>query len=127
MTLAYFCVFIATLLPIFCAGYAKKSGGFTVADNRNPRSFLANTEGASARANAAQQNSFEALMMFAPIVIIAHLTEKASQLTINFWAIIFILSRIVYIYMYIKDKPAYRSLSWFVGALSLLALMIAAF
>ena len=69
MTLAYWCILIASLLPLFCSFIAKAQGGFQPSDNRNPRDFLARTQGLSARANAAQQNGFE---VFDPFVHIVH-------------------------------------------------------
>lgn len=126
MTFAYWCVFLAMLMPIACAGYAKKVGGFTLSDNRNPRDFLAKTEGVAARAHAAQQNCFEAFAPFAAAVIIAHQTGEASQLAINFWALVFIACRCVYIYMYLQDKSLFRSLSWFGGLISIAMLFVAA-
>ena len=76
-TVAYWCVFVAVLLPLACsliakrAGFGKKrsQGGY---DNHEPRAWLARQNGASARANAAQANSFEALPFFMGAVIIAH-------------------------------------------------------
>ncbi|MDO5356562.1 MAG: MAPEG family protein [Conchiformibius sp.] len=127
MTFAYFCVLIAMLMPLACAAYAKKVGGFTLSDNRDPRAFLAKTEGEAARANAAQQNSFEAFAPFAAAVIIAHATGEASQFAINFWALVFIVSRVVFIYMYVRDKALFRSLSWLVGLFSIIMLFVVAF
>ena len=49
MTLAYWCIFITIFLPILCAAYAKRLGGFTMADNHEPRAFLANLSGKAAR------------------------------------------------------------------------------
>ncbi len=69
MTTADICILVSCLLPIACAGIAKwkgfgkprRDGGF---DNNNPRQWLAGLQGWQARANAAQQNSFEALPIF---------------------------------------------------------------
>ena len=69
MTLAYWCILIASLLPLFCSFIAKAQGGFQPSDNRNPRDFLARTQGLSARANAAQQNGFEVFAPFAAAVL----------------------------------------------------------
>lgn len=126
MTLAYWCVFIAMLLPWIAASYAKKSGGFSADDNHQPREFLARAEGKAARANAAQQNGYEIFAPFAAAVIIAHATGEAAQFTINFWSILFILSRIVYLYCYIQDKSFARSFIWGLGVVCILALYIAA-
>ena len=90
MTLAYWCILIASLLPLFCSFIAKAQGGFQPSDNRNPRDFLARTQGLSARANAAQQNGFEVFAPFAAAVLVAHATGNAAQATINLLAISFI-------------------------------------
>ncbi|PIT38124.1 MAPEG family protein [Snodgrassella alvi] len=126
MTLAYWCVFIAMLLPWIAASYAKKSGGFSADDNHQPREFLARAEGKAARANAAQQNGYEIFAPFAAAVIIAHATGEAAQFTINFWSILFILSRIGYLYCYIQDKSFARSCIWGLGVVCIIALYIAA-
>jgi uncharacterized MAPEG superfamily protein len=83
-TLAYWCVLIAALLPLVCATLAKK-GGFGRApnaggyDNHAPREWLARQQGAAARANAAQANTFEALPFFIGAVIIAHQLGAAAE------------------------------------------------
>ncbi|WP_239372781.1 MAPEG family protein [Snodgrassella gandavensis] len=126
MTLAYWCVLIAMLLPWIAASYAKKSGGFGSDDNHQPREFLAKAEGKAARANAAQQNGYEIFAPFAAAVIIAHATENAAQFTINFWSVLFILSRLGYFHCYINDKSFARSCIWGFGVVCIIALYIAA-
>ena len=126
MTLAYWCVFIAMFLPWLCATYAKKSGGFCRRDNHNPREFMANTQGVAARANAAQQNSFEVFAPFAAAVIIAHTSGNADQGSINFLALLFVLSRLAFIWLYIKDMATARSIVWMLGLLCIVALFIVA-
>lgn len=126
MTLAYWCVFIAMFLPWLAAAYAKKHGGFTATDNHQPRDFMAHTQGKAARANAAQQNSFEIFAPFAAAVIIAHSTGNAAQITINLWSVLFILSRIAYIWCYINDRAFARSAIWGSGLLCIVALFLAA-
>ena len=61
-------VALAALMPIVFAGLAKRQGGY---DNRAPRAWLAQLEGAQARAQAAQENSLEAFPPFAAAVIFA--------------------------------------------------------
>lgn len=126
MTLAYWCILIAMFLPWIAASYAKKSGGFGINDNHQPREFLAKAEGKAARANAAQQNSYEIFAPFAVAVIIAHITENAAQLTINIWSVLFILSRLGYFYCYVNDKSFARSCIWGFGVVCIIALYIAA-
>ena len=126
MTLAYWCIFITIFLPILCAAYAKRLGGFTMADNHEPRAFLANLSGKAARADAAQRNSYEIFPPFAAAVIIAHVTGGAAQGVINFWALLFVASRIAFVLCYIHDKMLARSLLFGVNLLCIIALFISA-
>lgn len=115
-TLAYWCVLIAVLLPIICAGIAK-SGKFGISrakggyDNDNPRAWLASQSEWRARANAAQANSFEALPFFIGAVIIAH-QLGAYQARVDILAFLFVFLRILYIMMYVAGMANIRSLVW---------------
>ncbi len=122
MTFAYWCVVIAMVLPWICAAYAKKKGGFAGQDNHNPREFLEHTQGAAKRANAAQQNGYEIFAPFAAAVIIANITGNADSFWIGTWAFLFVLSRIAFIYCYIKDLSSMRSIAWGLGLLCILIL-----
>ena len=115
MTFAYFSILLLVFLNLFCAAYAKKRAGFRGKDNHNPREFLA------------QQNGYEIFAPYAAAVIIAHATGGASQGVINFWAAVFILSRIAFVWCYVQDKATLRSLVWGVGFLSIIGLFVAAF
>ncbi len=115
-TIAHVCVLVAALLPIVCAGLAKRhgfgrsprEGGY---DNVNPRAWLARQEGRSAWAHAAQANSFEALPFFIGAVAIAQLTQANASL-VNALAVIFVILRIVYIAAYLAGRANLRSLVW---------------
>ena len=119
MTIAYFCIIVACLLPVVCAGIAKskgfgrprREGGF---DNEHPREWLAKLTGWQARANAAQANSFEALPLFVAGVLVAQ-QLNAAQGTINALAIAFIAVRLAFIGAYLADKASLRSLIWLSG------------
>ena len=126
MTLAYWCILIASLLPLFCSFIAKAQGGFQPSDNRNPRDFLARTQGLSARANAAQQNGFEVFAPFAAAVLVAHATGNTEQSTINLLAVLFIAFRLAFIYCYLTDKSTMRSLTWAGGLCCIIGLFVAA-
>jgi uncharacterized MAPEG superfamily protein len=120
-TVAYWCVLIAVLLPLFCAWLAKhrdfrkprKDGGY---DNADPRIWLAQQEGWKARANAAQANSFEALPFFIGAVIIAH-QLGAPQARVDILAVLFVTLRVIYIMMYVAGLPTTRSAIWGVAFL----------
>ena len=115
-TVAYWCVFMAVLLPLVCAGLAKsgglgkprREGGY---DNHDPRAWLARQSDWYARANAAQANSFEALPFFMGAVIIAH-QLGAAQTLLDILAFVFIMLRVFFILMYVADMPRARSAAW---------------
>jgi uncharacterized MAPEG superfamily protein len=115
-TVAYWCVLIAALLPIVCAGLAKwkafgqarSQGGY---DNHDPRPWLAQQQGWRGRANAAQANSFEALPFFIGAVIIAH-QLGAPQTRLDILALVFVTLRIIYIVMYVANLATARSAFW---------------
>jgi len=111
MTIAFWCVLIAGLLPLAGTLTAKSRKDF---DNANPREWLAKLDGFRARAHAAQLNSFEALPLFAAAVIIAHL-RGASQGTIDLLAMGFIAARVVFIALYLANLATLRSIAWLAG------------
>jgi len=115
-TIAYWCVLVAAILPVVCAGTAKsgmfrispKKGGY---DNNNPRDWLARQTDWRARANAAQANTFEALPFFFAAVIIAHQLQ-ARQAVVDILAFMFVVLRIAYVMMYVADMAKTRSVIW---------------
>lgn len=119
-TVAYWILLFAALLPIACAAIAKwgmfgkprKEGGF---DNHSPREWLAKQAGWRARANAAQQNTFEALPFFFAAAIIAH-QLGAGQTRLDLLCLSWLMLRIFYVITYVGDMPNPRSAIW-VGAL----------
>ena len=123
MTLAYWCVLAAALMPYLFTGVAKF--GSKPYDNRAPREFLASLEGHQKRANWAQMNSFEAFPPFAAAVIIAHLVQ-ASQTGINGLALAFVLLRLGYGWAYITDRPNLRSLLWLGAVFCVIGLFLVA-
>lgn len=123
MSLAFWCVLVAALMPIVFAGIAKAGGDRY--DNRNPRAWLSRQAGWRQRANWAQQNTIEAFPPFAAAVIIAHLAA-APQSAINGLAVAFILFRIVYGYCYIQDHHLARSLIWLAGLACVIGLFVLA-
>ena len=122
MKLAHFCILVACLLPIVCAGIAK--WGFRGFDNRHPREWLARQEGWRARANAAQQNSWEALAMFAAAVLTAQVAG-ASQPKVDLLAGAFVVARLLFIALYVADRATLRSLVWIAGVACCVGLFVA--
>ena len=126
MTAADVCILVSCLLPILCAGLAKspgfgkprRDGGF---DNHNPRIWLSKLQGWQARANAAQQNGFEALPLFIAGVLVAQQLQ-APQARVDGLAMLFVAARVSYITAYVADKATLRSIVWVVGLAASVAL-----
>jgi uncharacterized MAPEG superfamily protein len=127
-TVAYWCVLIAVLLPYACTYLAKyhgfgkprSKGGF---DNVDPRAWLASQTGFSARANAAQANTFEALPFFIGAVIIAH-QLGAPQTRVDILAVIFVTLRVIYVAMYVAGLSTARSAIWALALLANIAIFL---
>jgi uncharacterized MAPEG superfamily protein len=130
-TIAYWCVLVAALLPIVCAGIAKsgtfrtppREGGY---DNNDPRAWLARQTDWRARANAAQANTFEALPFFFAAVVIAHQLH-ASQARLDILALLFVLLRIAYIALYVGNRANARSIAWALAFFINIAILFSGF
>lgn len=127
LTVAYWTVLVAALLPFGCAGLAKggafgtprSQGGF---DNHDPRAWLARQGGWRARANAAQANSFEALPFYIVAVIIAH-QHGAFQTRLDLLCFLYIVLRLMYILFYLADMASARSATWMLALAVNIALL----
>lgn len=121
MTVAYWCVLIAGVMPLIAIGIAKAGGERY--NNRHPRVWLDKQQGYRARAAAAELNSFEAFPFFAAAVIIAQLTN-APQGRLDILAVAFVLARIAYLVCYLADWHWARSLVWFAGYAACIAIFL---
>jgi uncharacterized MAPEG superfamily protein len=129
MTIAFWCVFIAVLLPYICFGIARNRGrgpsGERLRDNRKPRDFSSRIEGLAKRAWDAHLNAFESLPGFAAAVIIAHLVH-APQNQVDILAAVWVLSRVAHAAFYITDKSTLRSSAQFLSLACVLGLFVVA-
>ncbi len=123
MSLGYWMVLIAAILPMAFAGAAKVGGGQF--DNARPREWLDRQEGWPKRAHWAQQNGYEAFPPFAAAVIIAH-QVGAAQGVIDTLAVLFVLLRIAYGLFYIGDYANLRSLAWMAAFACVIGLFLTA-
>ena len=121
MTIAFACILFMGILPIICAGIAKK--GFEGYDNSRPREWLAKQTGFRARANAAQANTFESLPLFFAAVIIASFAN-GSQGRIDILAVAFVIARCLFVVCYLLDWPTLRTIAWTLGFASVLAIFL---
>ena len=120
MTIAYWCVLVAALIPYVLSIIAKWGPGY---NHYAPRIYLDQVEGYRKRADWTQLNSYEAFPFFAAAVIIAHLTGK-PQMMIDNLALAFIGFRILYVITYLANRPILRSFIWLFGYLCCIALFL---
>ena len=124
MTIAYWCILIAALLPYVWVAIAKQSGKRY--DNRDPRSWIARQDNPRVlRANGAQLNAFEAFAPFAAAVLMAQAAgvdaSRISQLAIAFVAL-----RVLHGIFYVAGVHLLRSLVWGGGLACVVVLMVQA-
>ena len=116
MTIPFWCLMISCILPLplswITAYYRYKQLGKI--DNKHPRTQYTRLEGAGARAYAAHQNSWEALIVLAAAVIVAHLCNSDIEKS-AIASEIFIVARLIYAVAYITNIDTIRSISYVVG------------
>ena len=129
MTIAYWCVLGAILLPYICFGIARNRGrgpdGRRLRDNDNPRDFPNRIDGLAKRAWDAHLNGFESLPGFAAAVIIAHLVE-APQSQIDALAVAWLVARLAYVAFYLTGRSSARTAAQVVSLLCVIGLFVVA-
>ena len=123
LTIAYWCVLIAALLPYICA-YIAKAGAFGGHDNQKPREWAAQQSGWRARAIGAESNCFEGLPFFIGAVIIAH-QLGANQGRIDLLAAAYVVFRLAFIALYIGGIGTARSAVFALGLFINIAILFA--
>ena len=113
MTIADLCLLAAVVLTIASILPAKLDGRQDY-DNANPRDPRFYTAGLRARSQGAHMNGFEAFPFFAAAVLLAEM-RAVPQATVNALAVAFILARLLYVILYLTDRPSLRSAVWSVG------------
>jgi uncharacterized MAPEG superfamily protein len=121
LSIAYWCVLVAALLP-YAASYIAKAGSFGPRDNVQPREWGSKLSGWRARANSAQANGFEGLPFFIGAVIIAH-QFGAAQSRLDMLAVAYVLLRVIYIALYVRGLGSARSAVWALGFLVNIAIL----
>jgi len=118
MTIAFWCVLIAALLP-----YVPFALVSSKVDMRAPRKGERDLEGLAARALGAHLNAFETFPPFAAAVIVAHLVEGASA-TVNVLAVLYIVARLAHTGFYLADKAKPRSASFTIGMILMVVIFV---
>ena len=124
MAIAFWCLLVALLMPPIFAAIAKATAEGRY-NNRSPREFLEKQSGVSRRADWAQRNSFEILPAFITGVFAA-IAAGVDEQWLARLSVLFILTRILYGFCYLKDWASARTLIWTAGLVCCLALLIMA-
>ena len=124
MSIAYWCILVAAVLPYVWYGAARAFAGRV--DNHDPRLAMSQlAEGRARHANNAQYNAFEAFAPFAAAVLMAQFAgvdaARISQL-----AIAFVVLRVLHGLFYVVNVHAMRSLAWGLGYACVIWLMVLA-
>ncbi|MFK7957995.1 MAG: MAPEG family protein [Lysobacterales bacterium] len=122
MSIAFWSVLIAVVMPLVWTAIAKYSGRY---DNHQPRVYLEASTGYRQRAHWAAQNAMEALPGFAAGVIIAHLAG-ADPIWMDRLAMTFVAFRVAHGMTYLADWATARSLVWLGGLAAIVGLFVAA-
>lgn len=126
MTIAYWCVFIATVLPYALSlSWRLCWPAYTLAANRAPRLFEETLTGWRRRAQWAHLNGIEVFAPFAAAVIVAH-QLGAPQARIDALALTFIGLRLGYSAFYLADLGVPRTLAFFGGIICIIAIFLSA-
>lgn len=125
MTILLICLFVATLMPILAKAPLAKAmndlkGGY---NNKTPREQQKLLPGFGARAKAAHENSFEALIMFTPGALAVIATNSVGSM-VEYLAIGFIIARLGYLLAYWFNIHVLRSSCWAVGFFISLGLIL---
>jgi uncharacterized MAPEG superfamily protein len=118
MTIAFWCVLVAAILPYVPLGLASRR-----LDPKAPRKGVANLEGVAARAYGAHMNAFEAFAPFAAAVIISRVVEGPSS-TVDVIALVFIAARLAHMGFYLANLQPPRSAAFFVGLIAVIAIFV---
>jgi uncharacterized MAPEG superfamily protein len=101
---------------------AKQPEGY---DNATPRAQIDKLSARGLRAQGAHMNSFEALTLFAPAVLACEVRRVSAASTAAL-CLTFIAVRVIYLGLYLGNKPSARSAVWGLGLLSTLGLYVLA-
>lgn len=92
-------------------------------DNQHPREQQRALKGFGARCLAAHENSFEALILFAPAILLAIATGNVTR-NIAILSVTFVVCRLLYLACYWLNWDKLRSTVWMLGIVSSVAIMI---
>ena len=127
MTIPLWTLLVAALLPYvwFTLANPLRKQEFGMLDNNHPRLQEAKQTGRGARANGASANAFEALAVYAPAVLTAHIQSPASELAPKL-ALAWVALRVAHGIFYIADKPGGRTACFALASVCAITLFLVA-
>lgn len=90
-----------------------------------PRDTPVHLTGTAGRLQRAMNNHYEALVLFAIACLVVTLSGQSGPLT-QTCAWLYLIARVLYVPAYALGLSPWRSVIWFVGLLSTLAMLLAA-
>ncbi len=124
MSVAYWCILAAAVLPYLWYSVARAFAGRI--DNHDPRLGMSQlAEGRARRANNAQYNAFEAFAPFAAAVLMAQFAG-VDAIRVSQLAIAFVVVRVLHGVFYVANVHALRSLAFAAGYACIVWLMVLA-
>lgn len=118
MTIPFWCLVVMLTLVLLTkvpVAIAMAKVGRGKYDNHDPRSQQATLTGWGKRALAAHQNTFEAITIFTPGVLISHFARPEQASCAATLAVVAVVVRCLYPALYIADVHLLRSAVWGVG------------
>lgn len=88
-------------------------------DNNNPRQQMNQLTGSAARALAAQQNAWEAAILFIGAVFVAHLKDTPLE-SLALAGVVFLVARLAHAFCYLFNFATPRSVCFIIGFLTCL-------
>ncbi len=126
MTVAYWSVFVAAVLPYALSlSWRVRNPAYTLAANRAPRRCVETLTGWRLRAHWAHLNGLETFAPFAAAVIVAH-QLGAPQARLDVLAVAYIGFRLAHAAFYLADLGVPRSLAFGGGAACTVAVFLSA-
>jgi uncharacterized MAPEG superfamily protein len=87
------------------------------------RDGLSDTKAVTQRAKRANQNMIEALLMFAPLMLVAIVTDRTNDMTaLGGW--LFVAGRAAFAPLYWLGVPVLRTLAWMVAVAGIILVLL---
>ncbi|WP_432455305.1 MAPEG family protein [Agarivorans sp. QJM3NY_29] len=128
MSVALSCLALLLMLPYLLAAFGSwmRKRQLGRVDNQDPRQQALQLDKRGQRIYAAQQNSWEALVLFIAVIVIAYFSGLDPQL-LDLPAVVYLLVRILHPLVYLLGQAYLRSALAAVGWLSCIYIVVLAF